>query len=137
MKITLSPHPAPRDIKFIQNKLKTYNEKFTELDQHQELAVFLKDEKGKIQGGIIGGTYWNWLHIDALWIEESLQHKGYGKKLLDAAEKEAKKRGCHHAHLDTHDFQAVHFYQKNGYTTCGQLDDLPKGYNRYLLKKTL
>ena len=53
------------------------------------------------------------------------------------AEKEAKKRGCNNAHLDTHDFQAMNFYQKNNYEICGQLDDLPKGYNKYLLKKIL
>jgi len=66
-----------------------------------------------------------------------MRHKGYGKQLLELIEKEAIKRGCHNAHLDTHDFQALGFYQKNGYKIAGQLDNLPKGYNRYLLKKSL
>ncbi len=137
MKIIIDNKADQKDIEFIKNNLKRHNEKFTVPDNHKELAVFLKDEAGKIKGGITGGTYWDWLYIDSLWIEELIRHKGYGKKLLEVAEKEAKKRGCNNAHLDTHDFQAVNFYQKNGYEICGQLDDLPVGYNRYLLKKKL
>lgn len=137
MKIIIDNKADQKDIEFIRNNLKRHNEKFTVPDNHKELAVFLKDEAGKIKGGITGGTYWDWLYIDSLWIEESMRLKGYGKKLLEVAEKEAKKRGCNNAHLDTHDFQAVNFYQKNGYEICGQLDDLPVGYNRYLLKKKL
>lgn len=137
MKIIIDNKTDQKDIEFIKNNLKRHNEKFTVPDNHKELAVFLKDEAGKIKGGITGGTYWDWLYIDSLWVEESMRLKGYGKKLLEVAEKEAKKRGCNNAHLDTHDFQAVNFYQKNGYEICGQLDDLPVGYNRYLLKKKL
>ena len=137
MKIIIDNKADQKDIEFIKNNLKRHNEKFTVPDNHKELAVFLKDEAGKIKGGITGGTYWDWLYIDSLWIEESMRLKGYGKKLLEVAEKEAKKRGCNNAHLDAHDFQAVNFYQKNGYEICGQLDDLPVGYNRYLLKKKL
>lgn len=137
MKIIIDNKADQKDIEFIKNNLKRHNEKFTVPNNHKELAVFLKDEAGKIKGGITGGTYWDWLYIDSLWIEESMRLKGYGKKLLEVAEKEAKKRGCNNAHLDTHDFQAVNFYQKNGYEICGQLDDLPVGYNRYLLKKKL
>ena len=137
MKIIIDNKADQKDIEFIRNNLKRHNEKFTVPDNHKELAVFLKDEAGKIKGGITGGTYWDWLYIDSLWIEESMRLKGYGKKLLEVAEKEAKKRGCNNAHLDTHDFQVVNFYQKNGYEICGQLDDLPVGYNRYLLKKKL
>ena len=113
MKIIIDNKADQKDIEFIKNNLKRHNEKFTVPDNHKELAVFLKDEAGKIKGGITGGTYWDWLYIDSLWIEESMRLKGYGKKLLEVAEKEAKKRGCNNAHLDTHDFQAVNFYQKN------------------------
>ena len=137
MKIIIENLSDQKDVDFIRDKIKGHNEKFAAPDNHKALAVFLKDENGNIRGGITGGTYWDWLHIDQLWIDEALRRKGYGQQLLDTAEKEAIKRGCSNAHLDTHDFQAVNFYKKNGYTICGQLDNLPKGYNRYLLKKEL
>lgn len=137
MNIAVEEQSNQEDVEFIRSQLKSYNEKFTKPDNHQELAAFLKDEAGEIRGGILGGTYWNWLYIESLWIDESLRGQGYGKKLLEALEEKARQRGCGNAHLDTHDFQAVGFYQKNGYEICGQLDGLPEGYNRYLMKKKL
>jgi GNAT superfamily N-acetyltransferase len=136
MKILVEKNAKKKDLEVIKNGLKKYNKQFSEEDKHEGLSIFIKDENNEIKGGLIGGTYWNWLYIDALWLSEELRHKGYGKQLLKKAEEEAIKRGSTHAHLDTHDFQAVEFYKKNGYTICGQLDDLPPGHTRYLLKKS-
>ncbi len=55
--------------------------------------------------------------------------------MLRAAEQEAVKRSCLHAHLDTFDFQALPFYQKQGYEIFGQLEDYPVGHKRYFLQK--
>ena len=137
MKIEFTDKIEDSDKKIVENGLRSHNLKFAPDDNHKELAVFLKDENGEIVGGLLGGTYWNWLHIDIFWIEESIRGGGYGTKMLKAVEKEAIRRGCGNAHLDTHDFQALSFYQKHGYEICGQLDDLPKGHKRYLLKKSL
>jgi hypothetical protein len=40
-------------------------------------------------------------------------------------------------HLDTMSFQALPFYQKQGYTVFGILEDLPEGHRRYYLRKDL
>ena len=74
------------------------------------------------------------LHIDIL---PDYQSKGIGSKLLSAAEKEAKSRGCHHVHLDTMSWQAPEFYKKHGYTVIGILPDIPSGNQKYLLMKEL
>ncbi len=137
MKIELTKKIDLHDKKVVEEGLKKHNRQFAPDDNHQELFVFLRDEKGEIRGGILAGTYWDWLHIDIFWIEKSMRGGGYGTRMLKAAEEEAIKRGCGNAHLDTHDFQALGFYQKNGYEICGQLDDLPQGHTRYLLKKHL
>jgi hypothetical protein len=39
--------------------------------------------------------------------------------------------------LDTFDFQARGFYERNGYELFGTLDDCPPGHKRYYLKKAL
>ncbi|MBU1445809.1 GNAT family N-acetyltransferase [Patescibacteria group bacterium] len=137
MKINIEHNPNKKDIEVIQEGLKEHNKKFTNPDNHEKLSVLLKDDDGKVLGGLLGGTYWDWLHIDSLWLDESMRNQGYGQQLLQEAEKEAIKRGCKHVHLDSHDFQAVEFYKKNGYIIAGQLDDLPEGYTRYLMKKDL
>ena len=52
------------------------------------------------------------------------------------AEEEARRRGCHHAWVDTQ-FGARPFYEKLGYRVFGELPDYPPGYNRSFLQKAL
>ena len=46
-------------------------------------------------------------------------------------------RGCRHAYLDTFDFQARPFYEKQGYAAFGVQDDYPPGHRRYFVEKGL
>ena len=77
------------------------------------------------------------MYVDILWVREDERRKELGSKLLKAAENEARKRGCHHVHLDTMSWQAPEFYKKHGYEVIGILDDIPKGNQKYLLMKDL
>jgi GNAT superfamily N-acetyltransferase len=88
-------------------------------------------------GGFVGETYWQWLYVDVLWVQESFRGEGYGDTLLATAEQEAVKRGCKYAYLDTFSFQAPDFYQERGYVIFGELIDFPQGYSRFFLKKDL
>jgi len=124
------------NIAVIEKELDKYNSKYAEPYIHRKLNIVLK-KNDKIIGGLTGGTYWGWLYIDRFWINENFRKSGFGSKILKMAEQEAVKRGCRNAHLDTHDFQVVEFYEKNGYTIVSKLEDLPKGYNKYLMKKRL
>ena len=133
VKVKADPGEAER----ISGGLKEYNDQFVEEDHHQELAIVLRDAQGELAGGLLGGTYWRRLHIDILWVREDVRSLGYGNKLMAAAEQEAIRRGCQHSHLETHDFQALGFYQKNGYSLFAQLDDLPPEHIKYFLKKDL
>ena len=77
------------------------------------------------------------MYVDILWVHENYRGNGIGTKLLNEAENEARKRGCHHVHLDTMSWQAPDFYKKHGYQPIGILDDIPKGNKKYLLQKAL
>lgn len=125
------------DWKFVWDQLREYNLTQAEDDRHQWLAIYARDDAGKLVGGLLGGTYWSWLHIDILWIREDARRSGLGSQLLASAEAEAVRRGCRHAQVDTHDFQAPEFYKKHGYTIWGVLEDLPPGHRRIYLKKDL
>jgi hypothetical protein len=56
---------------------------------------------------------------------------------LVKAEELANQRGSRNAHLDTHDFQSLEFYQRRGYVVFGELADLPDGQVKYYLRKQL
>ncbi len=136
--VTLEETPDPADARFVFERLLEFNRSRIGIDDgHRRLTVFVRDEAGAIVGGLLGDTFWGWLYVSILWIDESLRGHGYGHKLLAAAEQEAIARGCHHALLDTMSFQARPFYEKYGYTVFGELHDFPVGHSRYYLQKQL
>jgi GNAT superfamily N-acetyltransferase len=104
---------------------------------HRPLHVCARDEAGRVVGGLSGATIWGWLEVKLLWVSEGARGGGLGGQLLDSAEAEARARGCHHAHLDTFDFQAPAFYERRGYQVFGRLDDFPRGHARFFLMKAL
>jgi len=135
--ISREDEPKPEDVQFIQRKLAEYNLLHAPEDRFQRLAVFVRGVNQELQGGLIGVTYWGWLLIETLWVDESLRGKGIGKRLLEEAEQEGRNRGCHHAYLNTMSFQAPSFYERQGYAVFGVFDDMPPGHRRYLMRKSL
>lgn len=94
-------------------------------------------QKGKLVGGLYGGTLWGWLYIELLWVDEDFRGKSLGRRLVGMAEMIGKKRGCQGAYLSTFDFQAPGFYRKLGYRGFGRLKDFPKGWSRRWMSKRL
>ncbi len=137
--ITLEETPSPADAQFVRAQLTAFNLAWTPDDQLRPLLILVRDAGGQIVAGLVGGTYWGWLYTEILWVEEGLRGQGYGQSLLAAAEAEAVRRGCRSAHLDTMDFQALRFYEKQGYSVFAELEDIPagSGHRRYSLKKRL
>ena len=70
-------------------------------------------------------------------VDDNERYKGIGTRLLGRAEEIAVNRGCKHAHLATHDFQNLEFYEGRGYQVFGELADLPEGHTKYYLHKGL
>jgi len=134
---TIAETPDRSDVQFLNERLRAYNLLHAADDTHRLLTVLLRDLDGEIVAGLLGGTFWGWLHIDVLWVRDDLRRGGHGQALLEMAEEEATRRGCHHAHVETHSFQALPFYQKHGYTVFGQLPDFPQGHTKYYLEKAL
>jgi GNAT superfamily N-acetyltransferase len=129
--------PNPDEVKFVDDALRAFNDKIVGPDNHQELNLVKYDGNGHIVAGLLGGTYWGWLHVSILWVAEGHRRGGLGRQLMAEAEAMARDRGCGHAHVDTMSFQALPFYQKLGYEICGVVDDIPVGHKKYHLAKTL
>lgn len=117
--------------------ISAFNTEMAGDDHGKNLCFVLEDPKGKVLGGVIGMTYWNWLFINLMWLPEELRGKGYGQQLLEKAEEEGRKRGAQYSYLDTFSFQAPGFYQKFGYQEFGRLEDFPPGHIRYFMMKEL
>ncbi len=125
--------PDPAAIQAVRDGLIAYNRVQAPDVAFQPLSIVL----GRVVGGLLGATYWGWLVIQVLWVYDGLRGHGHGRTLLTMAEREARRRGCHHAHLDTMSFQARPFYEREGYTVFGELHDIPVGHSKYFMQKAL
>jgi GNAT superfamily N-acetyltransferase len=130
-------NPDPKDTQFIRDRIDEFNTSHVGSDNYEKLAVFLKNDNGDIKAGLVGGTFYGWMYIDVFWVEDTQRNNGIGSQMLKIAEDEAIRRGCQNVLLDTFEFQARGFYEKHGYETFGELNNLPPGYSRYFMKKSL
>lgn len=136
LRITVETDPRSDDVRVVEQGIVRFNIERCGMTW-QPLAVLLRNESGGVVGGLVGHTEWGWLYCSLLWIPEELRGQDWGSKLLQAAEDEARKRGCLNVHLDTFGFQAKGFYEKHGYSVFGVLEGYPNGYDRYYLRKSL
>jgi GNAT superfamily N-acetyltransferase len=134
IEVSATDSPTAADTDLVFRHLVGFNEARTGPASAHELAVFARSGT-EIVAGLVGFTHWNWLHIRYLWVAEALRHHGLGRRLVLAAEREARSRGCEHAHLDTFSFQAVPFYERLGYSVFGCLEDYPPGHTKVFLQK--
>ena len=104
--------------------------------QPAPLALALRIDD-RIVGGLIGEIHWGWLRIAILAVAEEVRGSGWGRRLVEEAEREALAAKCHDAWVDTFSFQSPGFYRQLGYRQFGELPDYPTGQTRYFLAKRL
>ncbi|MGF7172841.1 GNAT family N-acetyltransferase [Azospirillum doebereinerae] len=136
--LSVTDSASPTDAERVLQGLKTYNEASVERAfDRRDVTVLAHDAEGTLLGGLTGYTLWEWLYVDHLWVGEGGRRGGLGSRLLDAAEAEAKARGCRWSRLYTYDFQAPGFYPKRGYEVWAEMEGYPEGHKQIWFRKTL
>jgi GNAT superfamily N-acetyltransferase len=135
--ISEDDYPEMAAVEAIQRGLHGFNQEMGGPYDREPVTVLARDEKGEVQGGLLGLTYWNWLFIDWLWLHRDQRGKGTGSRLLERAETIARGRNCTDAYTDTFSFQAPQFWVRNGWEEAGRLDGMPPGHARIWFKKKL
>lgn len=97
----------------------------------------MRGADGRAIGGATGYTDRGWLYLDCFWLPEHLRRGGLGRRVLWAAEDEARRRGCGDSRLFTYSFQARGFYERNGYAVFGVLEGFPPGHSQVWMRKAL
>ncbi len=100
-------------------------------------AFFMKNIEGKILGGIKGVSLYGCLYVDLLWVSSEYRHKGFGLSLVQAAEELGRQRHCTFSCLTTMDWEALPFYERQGYKVEFTRSGYEKNSKMHLLRKTL
>lgn len=96
---------------------------------------FLAFDNDKLIGGAIGFVEYNWYFLDLLYIDEEYRNRNIGTNLIKEIEKFALEEHLTGVRMETWNFQAKGFYEKNGYSVFGEIKDCPPGTIDYHLKK--
>lgn len=119
--------PKARDYRILSDGMLKYHAQQGHQRASEVVNIFLKDNEKKMRGGVIVTILWNGMEINSLWVDEPWRGQGWGRRLVEAAENEGRKRGCTFAYTNTFTWQAPGFYEKLGYKIYGKLDDFPPG----------
>jgi ribosomal protein S18 acetylase RimI-like enzyme len=125
------------DLRDLEEQINEHNMGQTGRRDYRPLALFVHDHQGGIVAGLSGFTWAGWLEIKFVWVREDLRSQGHGRELVEAAEAEARARGCQRAWLDSYTFQAPGFYRRLGYEVFGVLHGYPAPHDRVFLTKAL
>lgn len=114
----------------LTDALDAFSSANSEVGNAHQKAFVVRDEQGRLAGGVVFVVHWYWLHIEILFVHEAFRNQGLGSRLLLEAETYAKSLGCVGAYLDTLSFQAPDFYPKHGYKVLAELEGFPPGLSR-------
>jgi ribosomal protein S18 acetylase RimI-like enzyme len=137
LRLDFQEHPRPEDLRLVLDGLYAYNREMTEDEGPRTVAAFLRDEEGRIVGGVQGDLWGRAMHITALWVDENHRGRGHGSKLMRTIEEYAIEQGHPLVYLETTSFQALPFYQDLGYQIFAELPGISKGHTLYFLKREL
>ena len=139
MILHVTDQPSEADTAAILDGLIAFNEAATSLRGRDrlDLAILLRDAERRAIGGALGNSHYGWVRIELLYLPEALRRQGWGSRLMQAVEDEARARRCVGVRLETLSFHARGFYEKLGYSVIGTLPDYPPGHTLYWPAKRL
>jgi len=125
----------PQVAQEVRDRLREFNQQFVAPYTYNPLTLTVRNSEGELLGGCLGGVGMNWLNIDILWVREDMRGKGLGREVLRAMEAEGRRLGATSVVLDTFEFQAKGFYEKEGYAEYGRIEQFAPGFDRYYMQK--
>ena len=122
---------------FLADRIYEFNSQTTGYFDGRLLAGSIRNDAGENIADFSGHTWGGYCEISHLWVIETMWGQGLGRRLLEAAEAEALRRGCEQVVLSTHSFQAPEFYKRLGYQEVFAIEGRPRGYSNIIYIKQL
>jgi ribosomal protein S18 acetylase RimI-like enzyme len=136
--LQISHSKSDEESAYVRQRLIEYNVAHVDAEinnVYEPINLIIRNDAGRIVGGLLAVRYWDCMHIDILWVDDEFRGIGYGCRLLLHIEEIAVRKRCRFIELDTFSFQAPEFYKKYGYQVIGTVEDIHGGHNRYYFIK--
>ena len=137
LRVDLEERPRADDARVVTQGLLEFNRAIIGDPDEVQLAVFVRDDAGRVIGGLLGHLRWRWVYVAKLWLPDELRGRGVGTRVMEEVESYARHRDCLGIYLDTFEYQALPFYEKLGYEQFGVLEGYPPGYKQFHLRKRM
>jgi GNAT superfamily N-acetyltransferase len=135
--LTLTDAPSAQAKAAIADGLNDFNDGQAGFADRRPLAILVTDPATQqVVGGLLGRTSLGVLFIELFYLPDALRGHGLGRRIVQQAEDEAKRRGCISAVLYTISFQAPGFYERCGYRRFGEVMGT-NGVSRHFMSKPL
>jgi GNAT superfamily N-acetyltransferase len=105
-------------------------------DGNAEPVFCLVRDANRVVAGGTGRTEYERLFVSYLWVAEELRGQGFARRLLEALESEAARRGCKDALIETLDDSVASLYRHLGYQSLAEVKCYVGRFNRHIMLKT-
>ena len=96
------------------------------------------EEDGRLIAGLIAYmSVYKIMYVDTVFVDERYRRKGYGRKLVQEAERQAKEMGVNTIRLDTFNWQGTEFYKALGYAVAGNYTNEEDDYEETFFVKRI
>jgi GNAT superfamily N-acetyltransferase len=106
-------------------ELSAYNLETSGVHVRSVFTVKIEDDAGDLVAGLSGWTWGTCAGISLVWVREDRRNQRAGARLLAAADRVARERGCHQIVVSSFTFQAPGFYERHGFVETGRTEGLP------------
>ncbi len=135
--LVVEDSPAPADVARLEEHVAAAAIAAAGLGEEQEFAIFARADDGRLVAGISAIVWGGYCELQAMWVEESLRHRGLAQALIAGAEAEARRRRCALVVLHAYDLLARGLYDRLGYDTVGIIANCPAGSAARWYRKVL
>ena len=92
--LVVEESPSAADVALLEENVAAAAIAAAGLGDEHEFAIFARGDDGQVVASISGITWGGYCELQAMWVEESLRHRGLARALVAGAEAEARRRGC-------------------------------------------
>jgi GNAT superfamily N-acetyltransferase len=131
---TLGRDVSAADLEVVSNGVFAHGRAQAHDGNAEPISCLVRDADRVVAGGT-GRTEYQRLFVSYLWVAEELRGKGIARRLLEALELEAAKRGCKDALIETLDDTVASLYRHLGYQSVAEVKGYVGRFNRHIMLK--